>query len=886
MAHLHPVYDDDPHFSIDPDTREITYQSKENLIIIQGDHNSQRYTFEIPRYIDGHDMILCDSIQVHYINLDTGSGRNRNTGVYKVTDIATSTDDENTLVFSWLISQNATKLVGSLSFVIRFACTSGSKIDYSWNTAVYSSVTIATSVDNAELVVEQYADILESWYMELLMAGTSGVSIVDQAKLEALKSIGDEELVISERIQEYGTTQINAFNSAAETKTAQEIAKIDSEVSKKVSELSVPANIDDGTATGSLNQKFDGGSTLDFTGKNQNAVDAGLLSKLGEVNINNLTRGATGQYATSLGGKSIAKGKRSLAEGTTTIAAGNYSHAEGDNSVALGNDSHAEGYQTTANGNMSHSEGGGTVAQGTYSHAEGSGTKASGAYSHAEGTLTVASGNGAHAGGESTIASGNNSFAFGKQSQATAENAIALGNTAKATAPNTFAEGRETKASGNGSHAEGYQTESAGSNSHAEGYKSKVLSSLAISTGATQPGAGTATPGESGTTFLIDEHKGDNAHVEGWNNRALGFAAHAEGGANNAWGHFSHAEGNGTTTGALVEDSANSEYKINGGTYAHAEGHGTTASGESSHAEGYNTKASGSYSHAEGNGSTASGTASDAGGNNTTASGNMSMAHGDTSSAEGVASDAGGTHTRAVGINSFARGSYTVARKEAQATFGKSVDSGGVSAIGGVFGGHYNQPEANAIFQIGNGTSSERNNAITIYEDGTSNIADVNPNAEGVGKCIVNVNTLKSYTSAVVGRHYEWTNTFDYNKCILAYATINLNIQLNGISRTVAVNVFIPPGNSFIAPSILHFGTVINDLVDNVTHCYAISGAVRTTMNSGNTAFSLSIINSRLLVTTYTENTDTETEVKTKVLSVNSFTTTFKYLTLVEGGTN
>lgn len=102
-------------------------------------------------------------------------------------------------------------------------------------------------------------------------------------------------------------------------------------------------NLLDGVATGALNQLFDGGDTLDFTGKNPNAVAAGLLAKLGESDITKLTRGATGQYASSFGGKSIAKGKRGHAEGTTTIAAGNYSHAEGDNSVTLGDDSHAEG---------------------------------------------------------------------------------------------------------------------------------------------------------------------------------------------------------------------------------------------------------------------------------------------------------------------------------------------------------------------------------------------------------------------------------------------------------------------------------------------------------------------------------------------------------------
>lgn len=200
MAHLHPVYDTDPHFSIDATTRAITYMSKEKLIIAQKDHNSQRYTFEMPRYVDGHDMMLCDKVEVHYINIDSSNSKNRGTGVYKVTDLQISPDSENVVVCSWLISQNATLYVGSLTFVLRFACTSGSKIDYAWGTAVYSSVAISTTIDNANEIVEQYADILETWYMELLSAGTSGVNMVAEARDEALAEIAASQTTVSEEV--------------------------------------------------------------------------------------------------------------------------------------------------------------------------------------------------------------------------------------------------------------------------------------------------------------------------------------------------------------------------------------------------------------------------------------------------------------------------------------------------------------------------------------------------------------------------------------------------------------------------------------------------------------------------------------------------------------
>lgn len=56
MAHKHPIYDTDPHFKIDGDTRVIINASDVKVALMQGDHNSERFTFEIPRYVDGHDM--------------------------------------------------------------------------------------------------------------------------------------------------------------------------------------------------------------------------------------------------------------------------------------------------------------------------------------------------------------------------------------------------------------------------------------------------------------------------------------------------------------------------------------------------------------------------------------------------------------------------------------------------------------------------------------------------------------------------------------------------------------------------------------------------------------------------------------------------------------
>lgn len=163
MPHDHVIYDQDPHFKIDGVSRTVTNASETKAILFQHDHNSERYTFELPRYIDGHDMTLCDIVQIHYLN--TGSSTNEKvTGIYEVDDIHVSDDDENTAVFSWLISRNCTQQIGAFSFAMRFACTDESgDIIYEWNTAVHSKITVSASMRNSETIVEEYADIIEQW---------------------------------------------------------------------------------------------------------------------------------------------------------------------------------------------------------------------------------------------------------------------------------------------------------------------------------------------------------------------------------------------------------------------------------------------------------------------------------------------------------------------------------------------------------------------------------------------------------------------------------------------------------------------------------------------------------------------------------------------------
>ena len=144
MAHLHSVYDSDRHFQINPTTRAIRNESTKNSIM-QFDHNSERLTFELPRYIEEHDMSSCNRVEVHYLNIGTGGQKNE--GVYEVDDLQISPHDNSVVICSWLIPESATQLAGSLNFLLRFACVAeDGTIKYAWHTEIYRKISVSKSI--------------------------------------------------------------------------------------------------------------------------------------------------------------------------------------------------------------------------------------------------------------------------------------------------------------------------------------------------------------------------------------------------------------------------------------------------------------------------------------------------------------------------------------------------------------------------------------------------------------------------------------------------------------------------------------------------------------------------------------------------------------------
>ena len=642
MAHIHEVIDSDKCFTIDPITRLIVNDAgNKKTQLIQNDHNSERFAFQLPRYIEGHDMSLSNKVEVHYINLDQTSNE-RSVGVYEVTDLALSEDNESVLL-SWLISNNATKYVGVLSFAICFKCMSDDVIDYSWNTAINSSIQIAKGMYNSEIITKDYIDVLEVWKEEFMSSiGLSGgcLRAIDPIgtgsfsmnRIEGTDvginsvTLGTGCIASGQGCYAEGIYTIAGNYERLNVHTATSV-QIDS---KNMMCLSISFNKEVFPISVGDSIIIMIGIVIDVTSPNidvkfitsvvQSITEPDPSTEIKEYKIyideNEILNSGT-DFETTQVSMILYKNKNQSSDGAGPMSNAGC-HAEGSGTTASGNSSHAEGYSTTASGDRSHAEGSGTIASGNRSHAEGWDTEASGSHSHAEGEETTASASNSHAEGECSDATGDSSHAEGGYTTASGQYSHAEGNDTTASGDSSHAEGDNTTATGNYSHAEGYYTDATATGAHAEGDTTKA--------------------------------SGYASHAEGDHTEANGKGSHAEGYLTEASGEYSHAEGRYTSAASMYQH-VQGKYNVEdfNSTYAHIVGGGTsntdrknihtldwngnavysgdvssktlsinrkegstigqnsvalgqdcTASGSISHAEGHNTTASGYASHAEG----------------------------------------------------------------------------------------------------------------------------------------------------------------------------------------------------------------------------------------------------------------------------------------------
>lgn len=210
--HTHVITDHDDHFIIDPITRKIRPETPAKNKLVRNDHKSERYTFEIPRYIEGHDMTQCDSVRIHYLNV-ASNNLESSANVYDVDDIGLLDGDSETAAFTWLVSNGATKFAGLLSFAVEFKCSTEDTVTYAWHTEIYSSISISDVIANDGAIVEELTDAFEKWKNDLELAGTNQTRRIERTGADtasSIRSLGDE--YISD-IRSNGNSQVNRIKA-------------------------------------------------------------------------------------------------------------------------------------------------------------------------------------------------------------------------------------------------------------------------------------------------------------------------------------------------------------------------------------------------------------------------------------------------------------------------------------------------------------------------------------------------------------------------------------------------------------------------------------------------------------------------------------------------
>lgn len=321
------------------------------------------------------------------------------------------------------------------------------------------------------------------------------------------------------------------------------------------------------------------------------------------------------------------------------------------------------------------------------------------------------------------------SFNMGGGAFSNGKSGVAMGTTTTAFGNGSLAANFLTLASGGGSSAFGLLTEAAALASASFGNKTKASGAYSISSG-----QDTIASGQSSVAI------GEKGDAQGKNSFVQGFGGTATGNNTVKFGYEGSASGNNSAKFGFES--------VASGTNSFAIGDGTTASGFQSIASGDSNVVSGYNSFAGGKTSTITGAESIAYGLNNTISANVSAIFGNANT-----------------ITSGSFSSFIAGSNNTTNSFGE-VKLIGRNLIGasqeGVYLGKYNDDSDNYNkFQIGNGSSITKSNALSINNAGNIKIptygsgavtgaATYNLSVDANGQIIETTNpTVPDYLSAV-----------------------------------------------------------------------------------------------------------------------------------------
>jgi hypothetical protein len=208
MLHEHDVVDTDALFTIDPVTMKIKAEGPVKALR-QGEHASEVFTFSMPRHIEGHDMALCNVVEVHYDNISSDTRRPETNSSYDTVDnFSVSGESEDTVTWSWLVKRDAVEHPGTLNFDFRFACVAEDGIvKYEKFTEIYESIPVNKRIYNKEKIAADNVDALERFRAEILeTVGKGSTATIGSVELLADNWTGESNLY-SQVVEIEGVTE-------------------------------------------------------------------------------------------------------------------------------------------------------------------------------------------------------------------------------------------------------------------------------------------------------------------------------------------------------------------------------------------------------------------------------------------------------------------------------------------------------------------------------------------------------------------------------------------------------------------------------------------------------------------------------------------------------
>ena len=305
MAHEHNMIDTDNRFIIDSVNKTITNPSGNKNTVVQYDHNSEVFTFQIPCCIEGHNMTECDLVQIHYVNTSSGtsvSTRSSNADIYTVTDIKVDPEDKNMAIFTWPLSQNGTQLAGTISFQVKFICYGdGTGIpSYIWQTKLFSAINVEAGINNTEIVVEENLDVILSFeerisaLEESLKNNTGSGTVTNEQIANAVENYILENPVEGEKGEDGASAYEIALENGFEGSETEWLDSLKGEkgTDGKAGASVAIVEVNESTVDGGSNIiTFSDGST--FTVKNGNKGSAGDTGLTGANGVDGYSPTAT-----------------------------------------------------------------------------------------------------------------------------------------------------------------------------------------------------------------------------------------------------------------------------------------------------------------------------------------------------------------------------------------------------------------------------------------------------------------------------------------------------------------------------------------------------------------------------------------------------------------